>query len=186
MYCRNGAFTWFLLVLAACAPGGPPVEQFAQGPWVETELGYSVRGWSHWIPGPRDTVVFGATIANRGNQPVVFRSVGCQSRVRAYRTPQRAGVPAWDSHPEGQLCIEGHRLPLAPGDSVLAAVSTYATTVPELLGDSLPEGRYFFTLSPPRELAARPPLYGPPSPAEDSLPKHPVYVPAGSLVLKHR
>jgi hypothetical protein len=182
---RIWALAWSLLVIAACSPSGPPAERFAQGPWVETAQGYSIRGWSRWIPGTPNTVVFGATIANRGNQPVVFRS-GCEPRVRAYRTPQRAGTPAWDSHPEGQLCLEGRRVPLAPGDALLAAYSIVVATVPKILGDSLAEGWYFFTVSPPTDLAARPPLYGPPSPEEDSLPKYWIYVPAGSLHLKRR
>jgi hypothetical protein len=181
---RSSAVIWLLLVIAACTTSKSPAERFTQGPWIETTQGYSIRGWARMLPGPPDTLVFGATMANRSRQTVLFRSSGCGPRAEAYLVPQRAGPPAWESHQED--CATGHQLPVAPGDSLPAGFSIVVATVPDVLGDSLPEGRYFFAIYPSLAIAPPSPLYGPRPPEDDSLPKHPISVPAGSLLLKRR
>lgn len=184
---RTVALAWSALLVAACSRGEPRAEGwFAQGPWVGTPQGYSLRGWTHRIPGPPDTLVFGTTIANRGDSMVWFASIGCEGEARAYPTPERTGSPAWDTHPGGQECVEGHGIPLAPGDSLPAGATVVSAPVPEILGDSLPEGRYFFAVSSPTEIAPPPPVSGRPSPEDAGLPKQPIYVPAGSMRLERQ
>ncbi len=68
------------------------------------------------------------------------------SALRAYHTPDRSGPPAWEWRETGVCRLPGGNEPLpdlAPG-RFLTAHQTLAST-PELLGDSLPPGRYYFT-----------------------------------------
>jgi hypothetical protein len=67
---------------------------------------------------------------------------GCVVLIRAYATPERVGVPAWDQQ-HAVACtmiLVEHRL--APGES--AEHRARAGTA-DILGDSLPDGRYFLT-----------------------------------------
>lgn len=65
------------------------------------------------------------------------------SRLRAYRSPSRSGDPAWDSFRwRGFGDAMARETVLAPGGT-----HRWALTVPlhEFLGDSLPDGHYYFT-----------------------------------------
>ncbi len=71
----------------------------------------------------------------------------CDFRVRAYRTGARSGPPAWDSHQSplgGCLPVQIHRWLL---EAIPPGQFTLSIPVRAFLGDSLPEGRYYFTVS---------------------------------------
>lgn len=67
---------------------------------------------------------------------------GCGLGARAYRTPDRTGTPAWNGRPAGPCPASAVPLPVAARDSLVWRRDYSAADV---LGDSLPDGRYFFT-----------------------------------------
>ncbi len=141
-------------------------EQLDVGEWLDTSWGYSLRSRTQWIPGNPDTLRLGVSLANRTSRPIQFE-LGCGTLVRAYRTAERTGPPAWDlARAMAIACgdAQGTRRTLAPGDTVPAEIWTVELPEPSrILGDTLPAGRYFFSISPPLEL----------NPAVDWPPPHP-------------
>jgi hypothetical protein len=180
-----------LFALCACSGSKPHrTEQLVHGPWIETAWGYSLRGWMRVIPGSPDTLRLGITVANRSNRTVRYEWEGCPLEVRAYRTADRSGVPAWDSERVGEHpCAGGSRRSLAPGDT-LPVADVWVMNIPSslFLGDSLPEGRYYFSVRPPLEM--NPEATGPPLPPERRKPGYRysphmrIYLPTGSTVLR--
>lgn len=82
-------------------------------------------------------------IENIGSRPaaVEFAS-GCPVLLRAYRSPDRAAPPAWDQARE-VFCTQAIQLvTINPGE---AREFTTRTDAGQILGDSLPNGRYFLT-----------------------------------------
>jgi len=78
------------------------------------------------------------------DEPVEIRFPdGCVVLLRAYRSEDRSGQPAWDPMRGSLFCtmilVE---FTLSPGESREFQATASA---PEILGDSLPAGRYFFT-----------------------------------------
>ena len=95
----------------------------------------------------------------------------CWLFLRAYRTPERAGPPVWDQEGIWRTRDGGCKLPTRP--AVVPAGETrevYGDWVSarEILGDSLPPGRYWFAVT----------AY--------TSPPHPPFVvlPAGEVVLE--
>jgi len=96
------------------------------------------------------------TVTNSGPRRVSLEFGACTLLLRAYRTPARTGRPVWYSERArprwagkddfGYACpmYLAHRV-LAPGESVSPKEFQARVPVPEILGDSLPEGRYSFT-----------------------------------------
>jgi hypothetical protein len=88
------------------------------------------------------------TVTNTGRQRVRIEYGACSIWLRAYRTADRSGPPAWDQirHPR----IGAHRpcamylavRELGRGESFSPNEFRTAIPVPEILGDSLPAGRY--------------------------------------------
>lgn len=67
---------------------------------------------------------------------------GCVVLIRAYRAPERGAPPAWDQA-RAVACPEVlMEVPLAPGQT---REFHSTATAREILGDSLPDGRYYFT-----------------------------------------
>lgn len=79
---------------------------------------------------------------NVSDQDVQLLTDGCGLRARAYRTPARTGRPAWDSRPAGPCLALAASVTVAAGDTVRWMLDVSAA---EVLGDSLPDARYFFT-----------------------------------------
>jgi hypothetical protein len=107
-----------------------------------------------------DTLVGRATVVNTGKLPVQLEYGACSLQLRAYRTTDRTGRPAWRSDRSGDGCIQVlYGAMLAPGDS-LSRPLRYWRPVPHVLGDSLPDGRYRFAATldlnsgPTREIPA--------------------------------
>ena len=182
-----------LLTVAAGACSDPrPNEQWEVGRWVETSWGYSLRSWTQSIPGNPDTLRLGVSLANRTPQAVQF-GLGCGTLVRAYRSAERTGEPAWDRERAVTIgCTSGAvRRTLAPGDTVPTDIWTVELPGPaRILADSLPEGVYHFSISPPLEL--NPTVsWPPPHPSERGLtyehsPPVRIWLPAGSVELRRR
>jgi hypothetical protein len=90
-------------------------------------------------------------VVNAGGRPVSVEYGSCALNLRAYRTAARTGPPAWRSEerqPYGGggfygCDAVGHGAVIAPGDS-LARFGVESPVI-EVLGDSLPDGRYWFT-----------------------------------------
>jgi hypothetical protein len=90
------------------------------------------------------------TITNESDRENVLRLKGCSLLLRAYRSPKRAGTPAFfEAERPGWECTEqGKEVALAPGASreLTTEVDAY-----RILDDSNPEGRYYFTVLLRRE-----------------------------------
>ncbi|MET0396798.1 MAG: hypothetical protein ABW277_08255 [Longimicrobiaceae bacterium] len=85
------------------------------------------------------------TVTNSGGRPrrLEYGNASRASRLRAYASPARTGDPVWDSSRwRGPGDAMARDTVLAPGGA-----RRFALAVPlhEFLGDSLPDGRYYFT-----------------------------------------
>lgn len=69
---------------------------------------------------------------------------GCGIDVRAFSGPERRGEPAWSSDPDGPCLTSPVPIVVAAGDTVLW---TRDLTAADVLGDSLPDGHYWFTVA---------------------------------------
>ncbi len=94
------------------------------------------------------------TVVNRGASPAYLEYGACATRVLAYRAPGDA-VPVWDSDRRrmwayGQpiICLSyGVATTVAPGASLSPGEFTLAVPLLDVLGDSLPDGHYYFSAS---------------------------------------
>lgn len=86
---------------------------------------------------------FRLTARNLSDHDVVLVTDGCSLRVRAYRDPDRTSGPAWRGPKDPCAASEGPvDVPVLARDSVVWHRDFSAADV---LGDSLPDGRYYFT-----------------------------------------
>jgi hypothetical protein len=100
-----------------------------------------------------DTLHARAWLINELDVPVRLEYGACALRLRAYRTPQRTGKPAWRS--EWRAPANGMYSYGCPGYLAIGHIPgggefsprEFEIRVPlaEILSDSLPNGRYFFT-----------------------------------------
>ena len=81
---------------------------------------------------------------NTGDAEVHLVTDGCGLGALAYRDPDRSGPPAWNGRPAGACRASPAPVTVPAGDSVEWSQEYSAG---EVLGDSLPDGRYFFTAS---------------------------------------
>jgi hypothetical protein len=98
-----------------------------------------------------DTVRTRVTFRNTNALPVRLEYGACSLDVLAYRTAERNGRPAWDSRlrSAGKGVVYGCPAYLAvdavaPGEAKSPPQFNAAYAVREILGDSLPDGRYYF------------------------------------------
>lgn len=84
-----------------------------------------------------------ATVTNRAGRTaeVVFPD-GCVVLLRAYRSPERSGPPAWDQAGAVGCTMALVEVALAPGE---AREFSTGASARDILGDSLPDARYYFT-----------------------------------------
>jgi hypothetical protein len=101
-----------------------------------------------------DTLKVHATVTNTNAQPVRLEYGACAVDLRAYRTSDRSGKPAWDSALRRSYPPPGfsYACPLYlatgkidPGATLSPAEFNTRIPVTEMLGDSLPAGHYYFT-----------------------------------------
>jgi hypothetical protein len=131
------------LACAACAPPAPPAGDAAPGRSTATQGPLRFEAATAELrsfPVQLSTTVT-ATNAS-GQAQTVEMPGGCTVLLRAYRDASRTGTPAWDQQREAvctqQLLIEEY----APGQS--RQYHGRATAM-EILGDTLPNGRYYLT-----------------------------------------
>lgn len=79
-----------------------------------------------------------------GDEEVEIVHDECGMRPRAYRDADRAGPPAWDGRPEGSCLASGAPVSIPAGGTHRW---TRDLSAGEILGDSLPDGRYHFTVT---------------------------------------
>lgn len=83
------------------------------------------------------------TAANIGRRPAAIEFTdGCPVLLRAYRTPDRTGAPAWDQAHDTFCTMAIQNFTINPGESRRFTTQADAR---EILGDSLPNGRYYLT-----------------------------------------
>ena len=150
------AVTLWLAGLAAC--GGPgPVEEGGPGPAAGepgaalqqqqtgqvTAEGVTYTAETRIAETAPVTMYTTVRVENTssGRQEVTFPD-GCVVLLRAYRDAARTGAPAWDQQRGVACTMQLVTMSLAPGESreFLARA-----TADQILGDSLPPGRYYFT-----------------------------------------
>lgn len=80
---------------------------------------------------------------NTGDEDIDLLTDACGLQVRAYREPERTGTPAWSHGDLSGPCLARTTLTSVPAGGKTGWKSVH--TGAEVLGDSLPEGRYYFT-----------------------------------------
>jgi hypothetical protein len=101
----------------------------------------------------RDTLAARMTLTNRGALPAYLEFGACALRLLAWRTADRSGPPAWDSDRRQPWAgTYGWGCPMylatrtvAPGADFSPGEFSLAVPLIEMLGDSLPDGRYWFS-----------------------------------------
>jgi hypothetical protein len=95
------------------------------------------------------------TATNTGSRRVQVQFGDCALRLRAYRTPARTGRPVWRSELRGPPYERGEDgfgyaclaylagAVVAPGETIAPNEFSARIPFPEILGDSLPDGRYW-------------------------------------------
>lgn len=90
------------------------------------------------------TLEFGLTITNeRGASVEIGLGGGCPYLPRAYRDPDRSPPPTWDAGSAWDCAGSLRIVEIPPGEHRRFS-STVASS--EILADSLPDGRYFFSM----------------------------------------
>jgi hypothetical protein len=155
-----------LVFTAACsradgdmAPNPSPSRDSAGGPGARS---YSAEGLTYRaetavlesFPVQLATTV---KVQNTTRQPITLTFPdGCPVLLRAYRTSDRVGAPAWDQARETICTMAIQEFEIKAGDTLELHRRASAA---EILGDSLPNGRYWLTavvrrMGGPIELAA--------------------------------
>jgi hypothetical protein len=90
-------------------------------------------------------VLAAVTVTNESAQPRTLRVKGCTVLLRAYRSAERAGTPAFfeAASPGWECAQKGEDVALGPGASRTLDTSV---DVYRILDDVNPEGRYYFTV----------------------------------------
>jgi hypothetical protein len=91
-------------------------------------------------------VVTRVVATNPTDRWVEFSSGACFMHVRAFRDASRTGPPAWRTDSRPLVCsaiLYGYSV--APGATLGPDGFTYPTALADILGDSLPDGRYWFS-----------------------------------------
>lgn len=146
-----------IVLLSACAGVGERdrIEgaTASDGPWVRAPRGYSVRGSVHLFGRGGDSVRFHIGVRNLGPDPALYSLVACEVAARAYQTSARDEKPVWESLQIRQEDCSGVGMTrtLGVGDSLPSDHWDLVLPVAAVLGDSLPPGRYDFSVSSPLE-----------------------------------
>jgi hypothetical protein len=152
-----------IVLFAACTGHGTdslrptPVHEDASGS-VLTSGGFSFTINTSYAdtarlraPLLRPEIIARATIRNDRAGLATISFGACNVSLDAYDTPARGGTPVWRSSRSepwegtyGRACILPlYTVRLVPGAE--ASLGSYSTRVIEILGDSLPDGHYYFT-----------------------------------------
>ena len=101
------------------------------------------------ITGPNaDTLTARLTITNTNAESVRIEYGACSLQLLAYRSPSREGTPVWNSNARfgGLIACPAYLAVgvVRPGETAFPREFNSAYAVREVLGDSLPSGRYYF------------------------------------------
>jgi len=126
-----------------------------------------------------------ATLKNVGARPAYIEYGQCQLHILAYAAPDRSGSPKWATNVSRPLpysrnatylpvCLTYLRATtIQPGDVLAPEEFSLSEPLIEMLGDALPDGRYYFSVD--IELSNRPPIRGIPAGSLDlALPRQPL------------
>ena len=158
------------LVIAACAAAcsdsaTEPVSPFQPSTIEQNQSGSnaSAAGFAFYVdtkladapaatnPLLRPTITTTAKLRNVRSEPVLVQFGACNVSLAAYRTAERTGTPVWRSAASkpwegtyGSGCILPlYERRLQPNEEL--SLGAYSARVIEVIGDSLPNGRYYFT-----------------------------------------
>jgi hypothetical protein len=100
-----------------------------------------------------DSLGVTASVTNTTSRPIYVEYGACALSLRAYRTPDRSGEPVWRSEFRASwrggstyVCLAyGASATIAPGATFQAREFRLAVPLIEVVGDSLPNGRYYFS-----------------------------------------
>jgi hypothetical protein len=122
----------------APVPGDPPA---APAPGVERPIQGLLYGAETFATERPTALRAVLTVRNPSDRDAIVEFPdGCMVLLRVYRNEARTGTPAWDQRRE-RMCTQAIvQLRLAPGGA--ERYETRATAA-EILGDSLPPGRYW-------------------------------------------
>lgn len=141
---RSLLHLWVLTAVLVCAcndVAGPPGNQPPDSIIIRT-VSFSATTSVAGIPAEVVTTVT-ATNTVTDSTTLEIRGGGCRVRLRAFRYPDRSGRPEWDHDRWSPNCTHpAFRIELGIGENVQF---TKSIPVASILGDSLPEGRYYFT-----------------------------------------
>jgi hypothetical protein len=131
------AFRWnagFLcLVLAACSTS-PKAGSLLAGEATTTVV---VRDGVEYL---RTEV----TVTNVDSRPVPLKWQGCRLHLELYSVATRVGTPAWRSAAVDSCSTAQFAQNVQPGTTYIPNPVVYERRVSAILGDSLPDGEYFF------------------------------------------
>jgi hypothetical protein len=131
------------MTLAGCAPMDPAFPPGGLPSPVRVVDGLTYRAETHVMADRPTQLHVQATVTNTATSErrVEFPD-GCVVLLRAYRNAERSGAPSWDQRNAVACTMAIQVARIAPGRS-----ESFETTAsaPEILGDSLPAGRYYFT-----------------------------------------
>ena len=133
------------------------------------------------------------TLTNRSDRPVHVEYGACSVRVLAFANAERSGTPRWNSDlrrprsgAAGYACLTYLLATDVPPGAVLSTRElTMAAPLVEMLADSLPDGRYYFSVDV--DLANRPPIRGISAGSADvALPRPPLPATRSADLLTYR
>lgn len=126
------------------------------GPWVQTPGGLAFRGEVWIAEDPQRTLWVEVAAANRTRRSIRWEHGVCTPRLRAYASPERTGVPVWQSPPEA-CALEAVLIRVAPGRIIDPFQRRPVAPAARILGSPpLPGPLYFTIVSPLRDFPELP------------------------------
>lgn len=154
---RQSSLVVVLGVFVFVACGRTPLET-PLGPAASTNLAIDLVPTATSVLAKRDTTPTlrtTVTLVNRAESPTYLEYGACATRVLAYRTTASGASPVWDSN-KRRLWDSGQPLvcllylaatTVAPGATLAAPEFSLEVPLIDVLGDSLPDGHYYFKAS---------------------------------------
>lgn len=131
---------------AACSQNGTPTQVLGEPTFSNSRTvdGIEYRAAANVRESFPVQILAAVTLTNTADEPArIELPGGCTVLLRAYRDADRSGSPAWDQARSVACTMQLLQLDLAPGDST--RFDAPAVRGDEILGDSLPDGRYYLS-----------------------------------------
>jgi hypothetical protein len=154
---RRTAALFLLLSCGCSAPraGAYPPAAARDTAGLRLQAAARVAAPARGVPPGAASLWVDAALTNATADSLRLEYGACALGVRGYRTAERTAPPAWDARLRapyeggyGYMC-QGYAVfaTLRPGQTLRARELSGRYSVAELLGDSLPDGRYHLTVS---------------------------------------